>query len=61
MERLRRKNEVQYEMQTGACRRLLELVCDLEIVRLRSCPGPFDWLEALQQRKLIAFDGGGVR
>src|SRR5439155_8554125 len=23
--------------------------------------GPFNWLEALRQRKLIAFDGGGIR
>ncbi len=61
MERLRRKNEVQYEMQTGASRRLLELVCDSEVVRLRSRPGSFDWLDALRQRKLIAFDGGGIR
>ena len=61
MERLRRKNEVQYEMQTGASRRLLELVCSSEIVRLRSRTGPFDWLQALKERRLIAFDGGGVR
>lgn len=61
MERLRRKNEVQYEIQTGASRRLLELVCGSEVVRLRSRPGPFDWLEALRERKLIAFDGGGIR
>jgi hypothetical protein len=61
MERLRRKNELQHELQTGASRRLLELVCDSEVVRLRSRPGPFDWREALQQRKLIAFDGGGIR
>jgi len=61
MERLRRKNDVQYEMQTGASRRLLEAVCDSEIVRLRSRPSPFDWLQALRDRKLIVFDGGGVR
>jgi len=61
MERLRRKNEVQYEIQTGASRRLLEAVCDSEVVRLRSRPGPFDWLMALRARKLIVFDGGGVR
>ena len=36
MERLRRKNELQYEMQTGASRRLLEAVCGSEVVRLRS-------------------------
>src|SRR5207245_2499775 len=35
--------------------------CTSEVVRLRSRPGPFDWLEALRQRKLIAFDGGGIR
>ena len=61
MERLRRKNVVQYEIQTGASRRLLEAVCGSEVVRLRSRPGPFDWWEALRQKKLIAFDGGGIR
>ena len=61
MERLRRKNEVQYEIQTGASRRLLEAVCLSEVVRLRCRPGTFDWLEALRERKLIAFDGGGIR
>ncbi len=61
LERLRRKNEVQYEILTGASRRLLELVCASEVVRLRSRPGPFDWLSALRDRRLIAFDGGGVR
>ncbi len=61
VERLRRKNEVQYEQQTGASRRLLELVCTSEVVRLRSRPGPFDWLEALRERRLVAFDGGGLR
>ncbi len=61
MERLRRKNEVQHEIQTGASRRLLELVCSSEVVRLRSRLGPFDWLEALRQHRLIAFDGGGIR
>lgn len=61
LERLRRKNEVQYDIQTGGARRLLELVCTSEVVRLRSRPGPFDWLEALRERKLIAFDGGGIR
>ena len=52
---------MQYEMQTGASRRLLEAVCGSEIVRLRSRLGPFDWHDALHQRKLIAFDGGGIR
>jgi hypothetical protein len=61
MERLKRKNEVQYEIQTGASRRLLEGVCTSEVVRLRSRPGPFDWLTALAEGKLIVFDGGGVR
>lgn len=61
MEQVRRRNLVQYEIQTGASRRLLELVCDSEVVRLRSRPGPFDWLSALRERKLIAFDGGGIR
>jgi hypothetical protein len=61
MERLRHKSEVQYEIQTGASRRLVELVCGSEVVRLRSRPGPFDWLDALRQQKLIAFDGGGIR
>jgi hypothetical protein len=61
MERLRRKNEVQYEIQTGASRRLLEAVCSSEVARLRSRPGPFDWLTALRERKLVVFDGGGIR
>lgn len=61
MESLRRKNVVQYELQTGPARRLLELICDSEIVRLRSRPGPFNWQEALQDRRLIIFDGGGIR
>ncbi len=61
MERLRRRNVVQYELQTGASRRLLELVCTSEVVRLRSRPGPFDWLAALRAGMLIAFDGGGIR
>ena len=61
LERLRRRNAVQYEIQTGASRRLLELVCSSEVVRQRSRPGTFDWSEALSQRKLIAFDGGGLR
>jgi len=37
------------------------MVCGSEVARLRSRPGPFDWLEALRQRKLVAFDGGGIR
>jgi hypothetical protein len=61
MERLRRRSEVQYELQTGPSRRLLELVCSSEVMRLRSRPGPFDWLQALRQHRLIAFDGGGLR
>lgn len=61
LERLRRKNEVQYETLTGASRRLLELVCTSEVVRLRSRTGSFDWLGALRDRRLIAFDGGAVR
>ena len=35
LERLRRKNELRYEVMTGASRRLLELVCTSEAVRLR--------------------------
>lgn len=61
MERLHRRNPVQYEIQTGASRRLLEPVCTSEVVRLRARPGPFDWLAALRGRRLIAFDGGGLR
>lgn len=61
LERLRRKNEVQYEILTGASRRMLETVCASEVVRLRSRPGSFDWLDALRTRRLIAFDGGGIR
>jgi hypothetical protein len=61
LEIIRRKNPVQYEQLTGASRRLLELVCTSEIVRLRSRPGPFDWLTALREQRLIAFDGGGIR
>lgn len=61
LERVHRRNAVQYEIQTGASRRLLEAACSSEVVRLRSRPGPFDWLEALRERKLIAFDGGGIR
>ena len=36
LERLRRRNEVQYEIQTGAARRLLDIVCGSEVVRLRA-------------------------
>ncbi len=61
LERLRRRNEVQYEIQTGAARRLLDIVCGSEVVRLRARPGPFDWGQALRDRRLIAFDGGGIR
>lgn len=61
IERLRRKNEAQYEQLTGASRRLLESVCASEAVRLRSRPGPFDWLRALRERRLVALDGGGLR
>ncbi len=60
-ERLRRRNAVQYEVMTGAARRLLEQTCGSEVVRLRTRSGPFDWLRSLRERKLIAFDGGGVR
>jgi hypothetical protein len=61
LEHLKRRNVVQYELQTGAGRRLLEAVCLSEPVRLRSRPGPFDWLDALREKRLIAFDGGGLR
>jgi hypothetical protein len=61
LELIRRRNPVQYETLTGASRRLLELICSSEVIRLRSRPGPFDWLQALQDRKLLALDGGGVR
>ncbi len=61
LERIRRRNPVQYEIMTGASRRLVELTCGSEIVRLRARPGPFDWLQAIQERRLIAFDGGGIR
>jgi len=61
LERIRRKNPVQYETLSGASRRLLEAVCTSEVVRLRSRPGPFDWSAALRERRLVAFDGGGVR
>jgi len=36
MEQLKRRSAVQYEQQTGASRRLLELVCTSEVIRLRS-------------------------
>jgi len=61
LERLKRRNEVQYESVVGAARRLIEPVCDSEVVRLRSRPGPFDWSGALRDRRLIVFDGGGIR
>ena len=61
LEGLKRKNAVQYETITGASRRLVEPVCTSEVVRLRSRPGPFDWLQALRERTLVAFDGGGIR
>ncbi len=61
LERLRHRNSVQYELQVGASRRLLELVCGSEVVRLRSRSGPFDWLQALRDRKLLIFDGAGIR
>jgi hypothetical protein len=61
MERLRRKNEVQHELQTGPARRLVELVCGSEVVRLRSRPGPFEWHSALREKRLVALDGGGLR
>jgi hypothetical protein len=61
LEDIRRRNPVQYELLTGASRRLLEPVCASEVVLLRSRPGPFDWLAALRDKRLIAFDGGGIR
>lgn len=61
LEDIRRRNPVQYELLTGASRRLLEPVCASEVVVLRSRPGPFDWLAALRDKRLIAFDGGGIR
>jgi hypothetical protein len=61
LEQIKRKNAVQYELFTGPARRLLEQVCSSEVVRLRSRPGPFDWLEALRSKQLLAFDGGGIR
>lgn len=61
LERLWRKNPVQYETLTGASRRLVEPVCTSEAVRLRSRPGPFEWLPALRRRALVVIDGGGLR
>ena len=61
LERLRRRSELQYESVVGGARRLLEPVCTSEVVRLRSRPGPFDWTEAILNRGLIVFDGGGIR
>lgn len=61
LERLQRRSEVQFEQLTGAARRLLELACTSEAVRLRSRPGTFDWLAALRERRLVVFDGGGLR
>lgn len=60
-ERLRQRSPVQYESVTSPARRLVETVCGSEVVRLRSRPGPFDWLAALRDRRLVAFDGGGIR
>lgn len=61
LEALRKRNPVQYETLTGASRRLLEVVCSSDVIRLRSHPGTFEWLDALRARRLIAFDGGGIR
>jgi hypothetical protein len=58
---LKRRNPVQYETLTGPARRLIESVCSSEVVRLRSRPGSFQWLPALRDRSLVAFDGGGIR
>lgn len=60
-ERLKARNPVQYESITSPARRLVESVCTSEVLRLRSRPGPFDWLDALRERRLVAFDGGGIR
>ena len=60
-ERIRRRNPIQYDTLTGASRRLIDQVCGSEAIRLRSAGGPFDWLAALRDRMLIAFDGGGFR
>lgn len=61
MEQIRRRNLIAYETETGPARRLLELLCESEVIRLRARPGAFDWLTALRERKLIAFDGGDIR
>ncbi len=61
LERVRRRSEWQFETLCGAARRLVEPVCLSEPVRLRGRPGAFDWLSALRGRRLIAFDGGGLR
>ncbi|HYH66812.1 MAG TPA: hypothetical protein VD866_19115 [Urbifossiella sp.] len=61
VEHVKRRNPVQYELFTSPARRLLELTCGSEVVRLRSRPGPFRWPEALRDRCLVAFDGGGIR
>jgi hypothetical protein len=61
VEQIKRRNPVQYELFTGPARRLLELTCGSEVVRLRSQSGSFRWLSALQSHSLIAFDGGGIR
>jgi hypothetical protein len=52
---------MQYERETGPARRLIESICTSEVVRQRSRPGPFDWLQALRENRLIVFDGGGIR
>lgn len=39
MEQIRRRNFVEYDVQIGPARRMLEVVCDSEMVRLRSRPG----------------------
>jgi hypothetical protein len=61
LDQLRRRSPTEYERQTGPARRLVELICTSEVVRLHCRPGPFDWLAALRERRLIAFDGGGIR
>lgn len=61
LERVQQKNVVQYDLQVGAARRLVEHVCESEVIRLRSDGGEFDWLAALRSRSLVAFDGGGIR
>lgn len=61
IEELARRNFVQFELQTGPSRRLIEQLCDSEVVRLRSVPSSFSWKTALEARSLILFDGGGIR